>query len=268
MARRLFTSLLGPLAPYASGYCDELVRLGYAERTISSLLGLTAQLSVWMKGRGVGADALSDQLAEEFLASRDDTNRGRPTIKTLVSLRRYLQDRGVTMTPVFVGVRTPAEILCDRFRSYLAAERGLAGGTIDNYVGVAGLFFSQVRQVGGAPDLKGLTTADVTKFVTGEASRRSVGSAKNVGTGLRSLLGWLRVQGEITSALGQAVPSVAGWSGDSLPRALSPSQVQQLLSSCDRRRARGRRDYAVLMLLVRLGLRAGEAAALELKVGS
>ena len=84
-------------------------------------------------------------------------------------------------------------------------------------------------------------------------------------TALRSLLGFLHLRGLIAGPLAGAVPSTASWRLSGLPRALEPEQVQGLLDSCDREAATGRRDYAVLVMLARLGLRAGEVAALGLE---
>ncbi|SMX95392.1 Site-specific recombinase XerD [Brevibacterium sp. Mu109] len=266
MAKTASISWSGPLAPYASGFRDELSRLGYAERTIASLLGLSGQLSRWLEGRRLGVDVLTVSVAEEFLRSCGDSRAWRPTVRTLAVLLTYLHEAGATDTAPSPPVDAPtaASMICVRFRGYLASERGLAGGTVDNYVGVAELFVAQVPQVDGEPQLAGLSARDVVEFVTGEVSCRSVGSAKNLITGLRSFLGWLHLQGATIFGLAQAVPSVAGWSGDALPRALSQTQVKSLLAACDHRRRTGRRDYAVMLLMVRLGLRAGEVAGLQL----
>ena len=94
--------------------------------------------------------------------------------------------------------------------------------------------------------------------------RRSTGTAKILVTALRSLLRFLVAEGLVTPGLQHAVPAVAGWRGGGLPRALPDGQVAALLASCDRDAVAGRRDLAVLTLLARLGLRACEAAALEL----
>lgn len=266
MAKRTSTSWSGPLAPYASGFRDELTRMGYAQRTIASLLGLSAQLSRWLAVRRLGADVLTPLVVEEFLDSRQNSGAWRPTIKTLTTLLDYLHDCGATKGDgrASVDAKTPTTLICDGFRDYLASERGLAEGTIDNYVGAAESFLSWVPCVDGEPALRGVSAAHVVEFVTFAVSARSVGSAKNLITGLRSFLRWLEVQGEITSGLGQVVPSVAGWSGDALPRALSQAQVASLLASCDPSRSTGRRDYAVILLMVRLGLRAREVAGLQL----
>lgn len=91
-----------------------------------------------------------------------------------------------------------------------------------------------------------------------------VGSAKLIVCALRSLLRWLHLTGQVPSSLASAVPSVAGWRLSSLPKGLEPEQLRRLLAACDRRTRTGRRDYAVTLLLARLGLRAGEVARLGL----
>jgi integrase/recombinase XerD len=110
----------------------------------------------------------------------------------------------------------------------------------------------------------GLAAEEVIGFVLVEAERRSPGSLNNVATGLRALLRFLYVRGYTTRPLVVAVPTAPGWRGSGIPRAASPEQIARLLASCDRRRAAGRRDFAILVLLARLGLRAGEVAALSI----
>ena len=109
-----------------------------------------------------------------------------------------------------------------------------------------------------------LLPADVTAFVVAQcrSRRRGVAAAKTLTSGLRSLLIFLHVAGWVPVPLVGAVPGVAGWRLSSLPRALEADQVTRLLDSCDRATAIGRRDFAILLLLSRLGLRACEVAAL------
>jgi site-specific recombinase XerD len=113
-------------------------------------------------------------------------------------------------------------------------------------------------------ELHDLDAGDVSRFVTRQCRRLSVRSAERLVNGMRSFLRFALAEGLITAPLASAVPSVARWSGAGLPRGLAPAQVAALLASCDRRRATGRRDYAILVLLGRLGLRAAEVAALRL----
>ena len=109
-----------------------------------------------------------------------------------------------------------------------------------------------------------LDASDVTSFVLEVSSRYSTGASKHIVTVLRSLLRYLYLEGRLAVDLTGAVPAVAGWRLQSLPKALDAHEVRRLLRACDRRRHVGRRDYAVLLLMVRLGLRQGEVAALEL----
>ena len=151
----------------------------------------------------------------------------------------------------------------DDYASYLVAERSLAPGTVRYYLRFACLFCSSVSK-DGELDVGAITTGDVSRFVVEQCGRRSVGSARTLVMALRSLLRFLYVAGLSATPLAGAVPAVAPWRERSLPRGLSPAAVARLLRSCDRRSGTGRRDYAILVVLVRLGLRAGEVAALEL----
>jgi len=121
----------------------------------------------------------------------------------------------------------------------------------------------RVRAADGQLAVQRLTASEVGAFVVTQSHKRprSVG---RIVTALRSLLRFLYVDGIIDRPLAGAVPSVAGWSLSSLPRTLARDQVVALLTSCDRSTSTGCRDFAILTLLVRLGLRAGEVAGLRL----
>jgi integrase/recombinase XerD len=162
-----------------------------------------------------------------------------------------------------VAVLTAAAQLVEQFRVYLAGERGLGAGTIMNYLHTARLFLQSVGCV-EHDDLARLGPPEVQAFILAESGRRSVASTKSLVTGLRSLLRFLHVVGITEALLVGAVPTVSGWTGTWLPRGVEASSVERLLASCDRGSNQGRRDYAVLVVLSRLGLRIGEVAALEL----
>ena len=148
--------------------------------------------------------------------------------------------------------------LLEDYREYLVRECGLAPSTTASHERVARLFLEQ------RPDgleLDRLTAADVSGFLARECPRRSVSGARHLVADLRPLLRYLHVAGLIGSPLVWAVPGVADLRDRSLPRGLEPTVVARLLAGCDRRRTVGTRDYAIVLLLVRLGLRAGEVAA-------
>ena len=149
--------------------------------------------------------------------------------------------------------------------SYLMQDRGLAPSTAVSYSGTAGLFLSERALAGGGEGgVESLRGADVTGFLLRECSRLALGSAKNRVNHLRSLLRFLRLEGVITTDLAAAVPPVAGWRDTGLPATLTAGEVAELLSSCDRSLPTGLRDFAILTLLARLGLRSCEVAGLEL----
>lgn len=182
--------------------------------------------------------------------------------KALVPLLAYLGEQRV-VPPATRSPLNEAETLVARYRRYLVSERGLAVGTAEGYVHYVRPFLAAKVGDDGI-DLRGLTPADVTNFVLATCPGRARGSAKLTVTALRSLLRFLHVEGLIPRPLAPAVPSVAGWRLAGLPRRLEAGEVERLLASCDRRTRTGRRDFAILMLLARLGLRSGEVSSLSL----
>jgi site-specific recombinase XerD len=224
-------------------------------------------VSRWLQEEQLVAGELTPERVEQFLAAR--RARG---YKTWVSPRsmslplEYLRKIEVVPTPASSGSGEPAGERLHEYRRYLVDERGLAEGTVRNYEKVARLFMaSQCRAAGdGAGFIGHLSAGDVTRFVSLECGQRSVPSAQNLLSALRCLLTYLHVAGLTTSPLAPAVPSIAGRRGASLPRGLAPAQVSRLLASCDCRQVVGRRDFALLTMLVRLGLRTGEVVALRL----
>jgi site-specific recombinase XerD len=157
------------------------------------------------------------------------------------------------------------EVALERYRHYLTVERGLASASARAYVDAVRPFVrGRLAPDGGDLDLGHLKLADVTAFVVARCPQQSRGAAQQTVTALRSLLGFLHLEGTIERGLSTAVPTVAAWRLAGLPRGLEPTQVRRLLASCDRRTPRGRRDFAILTTLVRLGLRAAEVATLEL----
>jgi len=264
MGRPSRVRVIGPLATYATGFRRELGRQGYTTHSASNQLQLMAHASRWLASSGLDAVDFIPARVEEFL----ETRRAEGytlwlSSKAMTPLLGYLRGLGVAQTPSPVDPATPAEALLERYRCYLIQERGLAASTVAAYSHVARLFLFN-RSPEGELDLERLNAAEVTDFVLAECRARRVGSAKYIVCGLRALLRFLYVDGHAESQLAAAVPSVAGWRLAGLPKALSSREVSVLLVSCDRRTTFGRRDFAVLTLLVRLGLRAGEVAALAL----
>ena len=133
------------------------------------------------------------------------------------------------------------------YHDYLVGECGLVAGTIRRYEHRAQLFLTE-HSDRGSLELRGLGSQEVTNFVVRQCRRRSVASAKNL---VGSMLRFCYLQGVTVAQLAPAVPAVADWHGAGLPRELAAATVVGLLGSCDRRTARGRRDYAIVIGLAR-----------------
>ncbi len=253
--------MVGPLGPWAAAMAGRLKTLGYAPSTAARQMQLVGRLSRFLQQRGLAASEISAEVVEAFFGELH-ANHGSswPTPKAFVWLVEYLTEVGVAPAPLAAPAQSWEEELLDRYRRYLVDERGLARKTVVARERTARLFLAERA----GPDLRGLDGRDVSRFVTGHCRRLSVRSAERLVNGLRSFLRYALVEGLITAPLANAVPTVARSSGAGLPRGLARGQVATLLASCDRRRAIGRRDYAIVVLLARLGLRAAEVAALRL----
>jgi site-specific recombinase XerD len=256
--------VIGPLQPHASGFHRELVRQGYTALSARKQLRLMAHASRWLASRGLEAGDFVPARVEEFLEARRAAGYTlQLSIRATAPLLAYLRGLGVAPMPRPVPPATPAEALLECYRRYLIQERGLVASTVDAYSQVARLFLLH-RSPEGELDLEHLDAAAVTDFVSAECRARKIGSAKCLVCGLRALLRFLFAEGHTERPLAAAVPAVAGWRLAGLPQALSRREISALLASCDRRTTSGRRDFAVLTLLARLGLRAGEVASLTL----
>ena len=253
----------GPLEPYAVAFARWLADAGFSQSRIEKRLCQLGHLSGWLEIEGLRPDELTAEHQQRFIEARR-TARHRTWLSPR-SLRvplAYLQEAGV-MPAASVAPEGPVEQLLADYRRYLAGERGLAAHTIYHHELVARLFLGDREKLGGL-ELERLVAQDVNAFLAAECPKRSVSGARDLVKGLRGLLRYLHVTGVITTPLQWSVPAVAYHRDRSLPLGLSPEAVARLLGSCDRRRAVGRRDYAVLLLLSRVGLRAGEVAAIQL----
>jgi len=267
MVSRLWVPVAsGPLARYAGGYGSWLAARGYSRWAIAHRLWQLELLSRWLEREGLSPGELTAERVEGFLAARRAAG-----YSTWLSVRstalplEYL--RGVEVVPAVregAEVGDPLERVLADYRCYLFDERALRERTVLGYMQVARLFLDGVMEADGS-GLEHLTAADVSSFLARECPRRSVAGARGLVGALRPFLRYMHVAGLIGAPLQWAVLGVADLRDRSLPRGLEPAAVKRLLASCDRRTLVGRRDYAILLLLSRLGLRAGEVAALTLE---
>jgi integrase/recombinase XerD len=258
----------GPLARYGEGFRAWLHGRGYSWGSAAQQVRVMAYASRWLQARDLGAVDLAPAAVVRLGADRRAEGYvNYCSSRAFSPMLEYLEGLGVLAD--VPAAATVAERVVHRYQGYLVNERGLAASSLRSYGRVARRFLGDV----GVSDdvvlqddvlLVGVTAAAVTGFMRRQCLGRGHASAKATATALRSLLGYLYLHGHTTMPLTAVVASAASRRLVGLPRALDASQIGALLHACDRRTADGRRDLAILSVLVRLGLRAGEVAALEL----
>jgi site-specific recombinase XerD len=251
----------GPLAPLVDDLREGLACRGYTPRSVRDHLYVVSWLSGWLEARGLAADDLTAAVVEEFFRLRKA--QGRLKWLTWRSASVLLGCLGIEWPVDGLAAATPCEALVVSYRDYLLAERGLAAGTAAQYLRRARVFLSWLPTPIEA-GLAGLSAEQVTTFIMVWCPGHGAADAKMMVTALRSLLRFLYVTGRVSVPLVDAVPSVPGWRRLRLPQVVGADQVARLLAGCDRSGPSGLRDFAVIVLMARLGLRAGEVGVLRL----
>lgn len=258
-------SCVGPLECCIKGFVAELSRQGYAPNTIRAKCDLLADLSRWLDRRKLSLAALDDHWLRQFQASRrrrDQRRRG--DAATAQQLLQYLREHGHTAPAVQAIDMRPAALVLRDYEAFLYSERGLATATVVSYLPVVRRFL-QERFGRKALRLEKLRAQDLHRFVVREIQRVSRTHGKNTVTALRSFLRFLLLRDAVQTDLACTLPGVATWRLSHLPRSLLPEQVERLLACCDLGSPSGKRDYAILLLLARLGLRGGEVLNMALE---
>jgi len=244
-------------------YAARLVEVGLACQGTRRSLGLVGGLLSWIaSSRSVLAE-LDERMVERYLRNRA---RKRPILPgDRLALKRFLsvlRDAGM-IAPAKPPQITAQDQIFAKFADYLQKERGLAAGSINAYSPAIRRFLSEVCPA-GVDDLGKISRSDVVRYVERQARDGSPGSGKAMCWSLRAFLRYLYRKRLNRVPLAGCVPSIRQWKLANLPTYLSAEQVQNVLDGCDRASAIGRRDYAILMMLAKLGLRANEVAILTL----
>ncbi len=266
MVDRTVVHFTGPLGIHSEALRGALLARGYATLSATNLLRVAAHMSRWLEERSLCLKQLNRGRIEEFFAVRRAERSSFFTVRALAPILRYFEDAGLVSITADATVSSgTADLLLHSYAEYLQRERCLTSGCVCYYSTVARDLLRWRFAEDEVHDLAELKAHEVTSFALHLTARYSVGTAKYAVSALRSFLHYLFLQGEVDVDLRGALPAIAGWRLRGLPKALAASQVRRLLRACDRRRHVGRRDYAILLLLARMGLRACEVSAVELE---
>lgn len=255
----------GPLALSVHPFRLELVRRGFTPRSSQDHAYVLADLSRWLEREGLAPGQLTAERVGEFVQARRNAGHRRwLTDRSLQLMLGFLRDAGAVPPQEHGPVGGPVEGVLEEFRSYLLRERRLGERTVRGRVDVARKFLT-AQLVEGRLRLDRLGPESVAGFIQDTSKRYATGSMKVVTSSLRALLRFLFVTATLDRDLAAAVPSVAGWRLSRLPAGATADAVPVLLENCDRTTALGRRDFAILLLMARLGLRAVEVTRLCLE---
>ena len=255
----------GPLAAHIRAFGKWAFEQGYSKQRVQRRVHLAAGFSQWLERKGVRVRKVTEEHPAQYLQHRAHGKRIFPGDKP--SLKQFLEflRREGTIAAEKTDFKhiTPVEQCVREFNTYLQDQRALVPGTASEYARYTRLFLRK-RFGNHVVRLENLRADDVFGFVRHESQSTHFARAKRITTSLRSFLNFARYRGAITTDLAAAVPKVAGWSMSGIPRAIAADEIRKLLFSIDRLHAKGRRDYAILLLLARLGLRSGEIVGLDL----
>lgn len=249
------------LSSHRQALREHLVDLGFAASTAAARARLLVEFGAWLTAEATATGDVTEEVIDRFVAARRAAGQSVPATRRGVdAIVAYL--RGVGAIPPASGRAGDAVAeLVAAYREYMRVQRRLAPITVHNSAGVVRRFLAGR---GDRADVGSLDVAELHRVVRREAGRLSPGATRAFVAALRAFLRFLFATGRVAADLSGAVPSVAGSRLASLPKAADPAAVCALLASCDRTTPVGRRDYAILVLLSRLGLRAAEVASMRL----
>lgn len=252
----------GPAGPYLNDFASHLAEAGYSRDKVRAYLRSTARLSAWAAQADLTVEHLDSRVLVSFGRYLDSQGRLRcrrgeysPTFLGARHFVDFLEAKGLVATPA--AAIEPA--LVTEFCHWMRSQRGVTETTLNGY---RPALRRLLVALGDHPEQ--YTAKQLRGFVLGRTGAHKTSQVKTIVTVLRMFLRFLITQGRCPPALLVAIPAIAGWRRASLPSYLGPEEVERVIGTCDLASAMGARDRAVLLLLARLGLRAGEVAALRL----
>ena len=254
----------GPFGNHIDRWAAIFLEEGYRQDPLLHKMSLVAALGRWLEGKHHRLTELDDEKVDAFVHARQRRRRiQRGDRMTLRFLLDDLRSRGDIPPPLPKAAPTAFEQALHEYTHYLMHERGLSQHTVDQYTHCIRTFLVE-RFEDRAIRLNALCQADTNRHLQHKSATVCPNTLHGVTAALRSYFTFLHLRGNIQTDLASGVPTVACWRLSTVPKFLRPGEVQQLLDSCDQAMTKGQRDYTILLLLARLGLRAGELVAMRL----
>ena len=257
---------VGPVGPHIQTFATLVSQQGYCDVIGWLKLRLVARFSRWLQKHHFPLRDLNEERVQAFLKARSTGVVRRTCVghrATMILLLRHLRQIDVVPKPPPSLTGSDIDLTALDYEGFLLAERSLMPSSTARYVEAARRFLAW-RFPSGKVYLKKLRTQDVTEFILHDTSNRGRHAVQLAAAALRSFFSFLFQKERIATNLAAAVPSVPHRRLADLPKYLNAREVERVLGSCDRRRQIGKRDYAIFLLLARLGLRAGEVVHLTL----
>ena len=256
----------GCVQQHIEGFAAELIAAGYATLPVRDYARSAAHLGRWLDSRKLGIEKLCDAVMTDFarhkcrcrLSSRRGKRLSRRYVKRVRRFVSYLVRQGL-VSPLTQPNPKVVPPQLEGFRNWMIQHRGIKLRTVERYE----------RLIEKMLPLLGSNSAEydaalVRRVLLKEVNELTPAYAKTYVTALRSFLRFLAAQGQCCPHLDRAVPTLPEWRLSSLPRYLNPDDVDRMIASCDPDKPSGVRDRAILLLLVRLGLRAGDIVTMRL----
>ena len=254
----------GAAGPYLDDFATWLTERGYRHQTVRRRIIGGARYAEWGQKKGCSIAELGVTALNAFGHSlarqgqlRDVSGNYRQCFLGARHFLHFLQAREIVTrvedepTPVYPK-------LYGEFQDWMLVHAGVTQSTLDSYRAIV---LDLLARLGEKPEL--YTAKALRGFVLHRIRHHNHASAQNVVSAVRMLLRFLVVTGGLDSGLDGAIPNVANWRAQTLPRWLPAEEIERVISACDPSTVIGARDLAVILLLARLGLRAGEVAALR-----
>jgi site-specific recombinase XerC len=255
----------GPLGQYIDGFTQQLVELGYTKSTARRILNAAARLGQFVKLKTIDLTLVNPIKIDDFRQHLAQTDFKTPSKRTIDDISHgaklfitYLYSISILKPPPDTQ-HEDQPALINAFRSWLIQHRGLSPSTVYKYCRDASKLLTTLGE-----DTAQFNAKTLRHFLLESAKQQGSGASKTMISALRTFLRYLISQNKCQTGLDTAIPRIAKWRNAALPNYLQPFEVQRILDTCDISTIMGLRDKAIILLLVRLGLRAGDVTNLKL----